>query len=108
MKDNVTLALADGIIQPDSARGELFGFTHDKFFGWLWKDGDTISISCIESLDPGKGNFRQLVSRIREMGFKVEIPTPLGRMEQIVEKNGYAKSLKVDSIMGKVEVWMLG
>ncbi len=97
--------LCDGMISFGSNEAELLGLTPDKFEGtWLWKDGNTIIISFI--ISRAKGNFKALVDRIRSLGFAVEIPTPLGRMQEIVSKNGYRHEVK-NSEMGPVDVWIL-
>ena len=95
----------NGIIEIDSDAGKEIGFTSDRFYGYLWKTDDSIVISFIESHK--RGNFRQLVEKILDLGLRVDIPTPLGRMEDIVNKNGYKFKLVDDEIMGMVEVWSL-
>lgn len=79
--------LTDGIIHPNSDRARVLGFTSRKFEGYLWKMDGSIIISFI--ISKKRGNFRELVRRIHELGFTVKIPTPLGRMQEIVLKNGY-------------------
>jgi len=97
--------LSDGMIAFGSKEAEILGLTPDKFDGtWLWKNDDTIIISFI--ISRAKGNFKALVDRIRSLGFAVEIPTPLGRMQDIVIKNGYRHEVK-NSGMGLVDVWIL-
>jgi hypothetical protein len=56
-----------------------FGFTRDLFRGWLWKDGDTVMISFIESLHPGQGNLSRLFKNIEAIGLRVAVPLPMGR-----------------------------
>lgn len=98
--------MTDGIITLDTDRGRLLGFTSDRFGGYLWKKGDRIYVSMI--ISAAKGNFRQLVQTIRERGLSVAIPTPLGRMEEIVRKNGYRQEFPYDEQYGEcVEVWVL-
>jgi hypothetical protein len=98
--------MRDGIINLDTARGRELGFTSDRFDGWLWKRGDAIVVSFIESYE--RGNFRELVERILAMGLTVKIPTPLGRMQQIVEMCGYEHTREFSPEFGEnVDVWVL-
>lgn len=96
--------MKDGIINPSVSAP--FGFSPDLFYGWLWKMGDAIIISFIECLVPGKGHFRKLCENILSSGFAVRIPTPLGKMERIVRKNGYVQTFEYDKDFGEeVEIW---
>lgn len=97
--------LSDGIIKLNSARGRVFGFTSDAYDGWLWKKGGAIYISFIVS--KSNGNFKRLIDRIRALGFAIKIPTPLGHMQKIVEKNGYRYTVETDPKYGPCEVWVL-
>jgi len=99
--------MTDGIIQPDSARGKALGFTSDRFSGWLWKEPGAVIISFIESRQ--RGNFRDLVHRIHAKGWTVKVPTPLGRMQKIVRKNGYRRTVEPlsDKHPEPCEVWRL-
>ncbi len=99
-------ALLDGIINLDTARAKLLGFTSDKYGGYLWKIGDVIMVSFIVSRQ--RGNFKELVRRIHALGLTVKVPTPLGRMQYIVAKNGYKHTIEHDDEMNDdVEVWVL-
>jgi hypothetical protein len=98
--------MQNGMIKPDSDAGKEIGFLSVKFSGWLWKKDDVIIISFIES--KARGNFKELIETIRSKGFRVDIPTPLGRMQDIVLKNGYVHHIVHDEDMGPVDVWSLG
>lgn len=102
---NSTSTLSDGIILLGSESAQILGFTSDKFGGYLWKDGNAIIISLITS--HVKGNFKSLIERIRSLGFAVKIPTPLGRMEQIVIKNGYRHEIEISELGLFVDMWIL-
>jgi hypothetical protein len=80
----------DGIIRLDSKRGKRFGFTSDlfSFDSYLWKAGNRIIISFIESRDQGKGHLRMLFDMIESFGYTIAVPTPLARMRAICEKRG--------------------
>ena len=97
--------IQNGIITLDSNVGKEIGFLSSKFDGYLWKKNNTIIISFIISKD--RGNFRQLVKTLLDKEFKIEIPTPLGRMQDIVLRNGYIYRTVHDKLMGIVDVWSL-
>lgn len=102
------MELEDGIIELDSERGLPFKFTSDRFGrgSYLWKQDGAIIVSFIESLS--RGNFRELAQAIIASGFRVEIPTPLGRMQDIVRKAGYSQTFPFDEDYEEtVEVWVL-
>lgn len=94
----------DGIIELDSDRAKAFGFTSNKYKGWLWKDGNAVLVSFIVSKQ--RGNLFELVQRIHALGLAVKIPTPLGRMEEIVRKNGYQLTREYQD-GEEVSVWVL-
>lgn len=98
--------MENGMISLDSENGKELGFTSDSFNtgSYLWKDGNDIIVSFIWSKE--KGNFKKLVDTIKGKNMTVVIPTPLGRMQDIVSKNGYVcKYIKTE--MGLCEVWIL-
>lgn len=97
--------IPDGIIELDSDAGKILGFTSDRFDGYLWRAGQSVSISFIQSYE--RGNFRALVARIHELGLRVDVPTPLGRMQSIVRRNNYSRRIVNDPALGAVEVWSL-
>ncbi|MEQ1558563.1 MAG: hypothetical protein ABL933_06410 [Methyloglobulus sp.] len=96
----------DGIINIDTDSSMDIGFTSDKYGGYLWKDGDSVIVSFIVSKK--RGNFRELVQRIHALGMAVKVPTPLGRMQEIVVKNGYKHTNFYDENMGEcMDLWVL-
>ena len=102
--------MRDGIIELDSPFARQLGFTSEKFDGYLWKEGKYIYNSFIISRKRGKGNLRQLFNRIRELGYGIKVPTPLGVMRVIVEKYGFRRTVEffriADRIEEPVEVWV--
>lgn len=78
-------------------------FTHDSY---LWRENNEIWISLIGTLREKKGKFRHLVTTLnQQLGFDIIVPTPLGRMKDIVAKNGYQqKSLLIDKEQ-RLEAW---
>ena len=93
----------DGCIEPDSPAGRALGFTSDLFDGWLWKTGRRVTVSFIESKQPGRGHVRSLFDRI-EKDFDMEVPTPLGRMTKILLARGFAPTIQ-DTPLGDCEIW---
>lgn len=95
--------MKDGIIELDTNRAQKFGFTSDKFYGYLWKIEEYIWISVIMSKQEGQGNFKKLLDKIKESGYKIIVPTPFPRMQKICKKRGLKFSMaKTD--MGPVEI----
>lgn len=106
---NQVYQFEDGGIPLDSDLGNLLGFTSDRFGkgSYLWKLNGAIIVSLI-TLSLKTGNFRELVESILANGFRVEIPTPIGRMRNIVEKCGYIKEYRTCELSKEsVEVWVL-
>jgi len=99
----------DGPIELDSILGKQLGFTSDKFDGWLWKDGEYIIVSFIESLQQGQGNLSKLFDLINIKGYGIKVPTPFARMQLIITAKGF-KKIKVPfhppDIMEPCEVWV--
>ena len=96
------------MIKLDSERGKLVGFTSNRFEAdsYLWAMPGKIIISFIAS--KRRGNFRELVRRIHALGLAVVVPTPLGRMQEIIAKNGYIASVEYDRDLDEfVELWTL-
>ena len=101
--------LEDGVIDVGTERGDAFGFTSDKFRGWLWKSGERVAISFIESVEPGQGHFKALVAGLHAAGFTVAVPTPLGKMEAILKRWGFVESREYwERIGDNVEIWSKG
>ena len=96
----VTREMTDGIIELDSERAKTFGFSSDLYEGYLWKKGEDIYISFIVSKKSGEGNLSKLFAQIENAGFRVAVPTPLGKMESILQKKGFVPTLEEDW-----EVW---
>lgn len=100
--------LSDGIIELDSERGLSLRFTSDRYGhgSYLWKKDGAIFVSFIESLR--KGNFQELAQAILASGLIVAIPTPIGRMEEIVRNAGYTQTFPFCEEVGEsIEVWVL-
>jgi len=98
--------MTDGIIILNSDRGKEFGFTSDRFGGWLWKTKNEILISFIESHEQGKGNLRTLFDTISKKGYGIVVPTPFARMEMICKKYGMKYEVRNDNMFGPVECYI--
>ena len=94
-------------IEVDSDLGREFGLTSDKWrdISYLWRDHKVIIVSMIAAVHPGQGDFSQLIRTIREKGYDVEIPTPVGKMELIVQHWKMKKKVRRHPMMGPVEIW---
>ena len=99
MKDSTLIP--EGKIDTDSKAANYLGFTSDKFFGYLWRTGNRLIISFIESKQEGKGNLRKLLSEIEAHGLEPVIPTPSGRMRAILHRLGFVETWEVDEDMGE-------
>ena len=95
-------------VLPSSAWGEQYGFTADRFVGYLWDNDDgSIIISAVMSLHPGKGHFSKLVKDLIAKGKKVKVPTPLPKMESILKEWGFRKTFERDERLEcDIEIWV--
>jgi hypothetical protein len=102
--------MEDGVIEVDSDRGKVIAFTSRIWAkeSFLWKRGNVIFISAIMSIEPGDGSFREMVRMFSACGYTVKIPTPTGKMVDIVRKCGYRHEKDFSEEMGEeVDVWVL-
>jgi|WetSurMetagenome_2_1015567.scaffolds.fasta_scaffold01420_30 hypothetical protein len=98
------MEIPDGLIEPN--KNAPFGFSLDFFYGYLWKEKNSIYLSLIISRYPGKGNFKKLVNSILLSGFTCKVPNPLFIMKYILEKWGFKKTYEYVEIAGEdVEVY---
>jgi len=99
--------LLDGIINLDTDRAKILGFTSDKYDGYLWKNGEAVIISFIISKQ--RGNFHELVRQIHALGLTVKVPTPLGQMLEILIMDGYKHTVEPFGLepFESVDVWVL-
>lgn len=99
--------MTDGIIELNSELGIDLGFTSDRFDGWLWKKGDYIYISFIESKHRGEGNLSELFENILARGWGIKVPTPMGVMPSILRKKGFKPTSEYHEKAGEdCEVWV--
>lgn len=99
----------DGIIVPGATEyARSMGVTKERFTDktFLWKIGDEIYFSYVQTTVEGQGYFREVVLKCLEKGYTVKIPVPLGRMIDIVKKNGYRYTEEISKLGDTVEVWV--
>ena len=96
----------DGIINLDAPRGNAFGFTSDKFDGYLWKRGNEIWVSFIVSRQEDCGNLSKLFDSILSQGFAIKVPTPFPHMQAILEAKDFHPTVEIKDTVGPVRVWV--
>lgn len=101
----------DGIIRPGRSKlARELDFTPEKFndTSFLWKIGEYIYISFIESRNPGEGHFSQLLKNIYKKGYGVKVPNPFPSMKEILEKKGFIQTYETNPKMGDepIEVYV--
>jgi hypothetical protein len=95
------------VIHPDSEMGKKLGFTKKNFSGYLSLQDNTIWISAIISLNPGKHNLSHLFDKILKEGYSIKVPQPFPKMESIVKKKGFVRTTEMWEEMGTdTEVWI--
>jgi hypothetical protein len=97
-------ASSDGLIEPDSPLALEFGFSSDRWAGYLWRDGDCILLSLVIARQPGRGSLSRLIRAVEARGYRVAIPTPLWRMRAILEHWGW-QPREERYLNEPVEVW---
>ena len=99
--------MKEGLIELDMDRAETFGFTSDKFDGWLWLKDGYVYISFIISLKPNQGNLAGLFSQISSLGYGIKVPTPFAKMKAILTTHAFHKTKEYSNEMhDDVEVWV--
>lgn len=97
---------SNGIIHPGDKFAKLLGFTKRRFGGYLWLIDNDIYISVIISHEEGKGNLTRLFDRIKELGYTIKVPIPMGHMRQILEKKGFVLTEEKHPTGEMIEVWV--
>ena len=80
----------DGIIGLDSTFAKEIGFVKEKFDGYLWKDGEMILISFINSKQPNQGNFSRLLEALWSKGYTIGVSSPSDKIVSILKRKGFA------------------
>lgn len=98
----------DGRIKIGDDVATKYGFTSDKFMPWsyLWKSGNEIWISAVQSREEGKGYFSQLLDKISQQGLSIVVPTPLGKMVAILKHKGFTQGSREFELGECGEVWI--
>jgi len=103
---NHSVNLDFGLIVPDSPEAVELGFSSVKFCGDLRLVNGTIYMWRILSKEPGKGRLSGLIQRMLDCGYTVKIPTPIGRMAEIVRRKGFTRTVEYDPELEPYEVWV--
>ena len=91
---------------PDSPEAVEFGYSSARFSGCLRRKNRSIFIWQIFSKEPGKGHFTHLVKKILDAGYTVQIPTPIGKMAEIVRHLGFTPTCAYSPELELYEVWV--
>ena len=95
------------VIHPGSVFGKKLKFTENKFSGYICLQDNTIWISAIMSVKPGKGNLTRLFNRILKLGYEIKVPQPFPKMEEIVKAKGFIKTTEYFEQAGEdIDVWV--
>jgi hypothetical protein len=98
---------SDWVIEPGDPKGEKFGFTSEKFMGYISEEDHILWISAIISTQPGKGNFSSLVKLALNQGYIVKIPSPFPRMQAIAKHLKFKRTFEIFPEMDEeIEVWV--
>ena len=99
--------MRDGIIELNTERGLDFGFTSDKFEGWLWKEKEYVYISFIISKQSNQGNLKGLFDAIQEKGYGIKVPQPFALMRQICQRYGFTETQeRFKEVNDDCDVWV--
>jgi hypothetical protein len=93
-------------IVPDSPEAVEIGFTSDKFRGHLERRGNSVYIWQIRAVRQSQGDFSRLLQRILDSGLSVRIPTPIGKMKEIVRRRKFRLECGFDPEGERFEVWV--
>ena len=101
------MAEPDGMIPVGSSLGTRWGFIASNFAGdsYLWKRNNVIFISLVASKRTGA--FGELVRAIQKDGLQVDVPTPLGQMQRILEHWGAKQRWERTPDGDGVELWRI-
>lgn len=91
-------------VLPGSKFGKTLGFSAQLFDGYLWVNRDDIYISVIKSLEPGKGNFRNLLDNLLATGKIIKVPTPSDKMREILADYNFIETTVRDPLFGTVRL----
>lgn len=100
-------AIKDGMMEPGQAP-EHWGFTLKNFEegSYLWITGKKCTVSFIVSRKKGAGCFSRLVKAVEKDGYALEVPTPLGRMKEILTRWGFKPTEEwAEDFKDHVTIW---
>lgn len=79
----------DYCVHLDSKLANDLGFIIEKYSGYLWKAGNWIYISLIETRKEHQGYLRSLFNNIHNAGYNIYIPCPNRRLTKIALQYGF-------------------
>ena len=98
----------DFVCDPGDPRVRKFGWTKIKFRGYLSIIDQTIWISAVHSLQPGKKNLSKLIRNLNRAGYQIKVPGPFPRMIEICKHLGFTNRPEEFPEMGEmIDVYVL-
>ena len=98
----------DFVCEPGDPRVRKFGWTKIKFRGYLSIMDQTIWISAVHSLNPGKKNLSKLIRALHKAGYQIKVPGPFPRMIEICKHLGFTNGPEEFPEMGEmIDVYVL-
>jgi len=85
----------DFVCEPGDPRVSEYGWTADKFRGYLSIEDKTIWVSTAYSLQKGKGNYSKLIRNLHQAGYQIKVPSQFPRMIQICKHLGFTETTEL-------------
>jgi hypothetical protein len=92
----------------DSPEAVKLGFSSARFSGCLMCKDRSICVWRIYSKEPGKGYLSSMFKKMLDSGYTLQVPTPVGRMAEIVLHMGFTRTMAYDPQLEPYEVWVKG
>ncbi len=90
----------------DSGEAMELGFSSARFSGSLRRKNGIIYIWQISSKEPGKGYLSNLLKEMLNSGYTVQVPTPIGKMPEILAHKGFTRIFAYNPELEPYEVWV--
>ena len=98
----------DFVCEPGDPRVRKYGWVPQRFKGYLSIVDQTVWISSVLSLNPGKGNLSKLVRALHRSGYQIKVPGPFPRMIEICKHLGFTNRPEEFPEMGEmIDVYVL-
>ena len=85
-KPEMTMAEFNGVIHPNDLFGQCFGFTGDRYSGYISKKGNSIYVTGCDAKNASA--MWMLVNSILEHGYAAKAVGPKGDMRSIFQEGG--------------------